>query len=47
MGTKRFYFHKFTESDFAIGLTIGLYPNLYLWLRILNVEYRIGFRIKF
>lgn len=47
METKRFYFWKFKENDFAFGLTAGVYPNLYLWIRILNIEYRIGIRIKF
>jgi hypothetical protein len=46
MKTKRFYFITFKENDIVFGLNFGLYPNLFLWIRLPFIEIRMGISLK-
>lgn len=42
MEKERFYFRVYKEKDIVLGLNIGLYPNIYLWVRLPFFEIRMG-----
>jgi hypothetical protein len=46
MSNNRFYFVNFNREYFDLGVEVGIYPHLHLWIILPFIEFRMGVNLK-